>query len=90
MEHMEIMISQVLGCLSLTLYAHWDTRLPANLEYNDIRPGIDTLPPELHGLTSISHCLWRYHILYHQRTLVHWDEVPRKDLTGRLGRGMDM
>ncbi|RDW56719.1 hypothetical protein BP6252_14012 [Coleophoma cylindrospora] len=78
MQHMEIMISQVLGCLSMTLYAGWDTKLPANLDDNDIHPGLEALPSERSDLTSISHCLWRYQVLYQQRKPRHPD-LPPKD-----------
>jgi len=78
MQHMEIMISQLLGCISITLYADWDAKLPANLEDNDIRPGIEALPSDRRGLTSMSHCLWRYHLLYQQRIPRHSD-LPQKD-----------
>lgn len=71
MQHMEIMISQILGTISLTLYANWDTKLPGNFEDSDIRPEMDILPTERSGLTSMSHCMWRYYILYYQR-------VPRQ------------
>lgn len=54
MQHMEIMISQLLGSISITLYADWDAKLPANLKDNDIHPGIETLPFNRCGLTSMS------------------------------------
>jgi hypothetical protein len=60
MQHMEILISQLLGCLSITLYANWDAKLPANLDDDDIYPGMEDLPSDRTGLTSMSHCLWRY------------------------------
>lgn len=77
MQHMEIMISQVLGCLSMTLYADWDAKLPANLEDSDICIGMENLPPDRCGLTSISHCMWRYLVLYQQRIRGPLD-VPQK------------
>ena len=78
MQHMEIMISQILGCLSMSLYANWDTKPPSNLEDEDFRPDMKALPPDRRGLTSISHCLWRYHVLYQQRIPRHPDQ-PQKD-----------
>jgi hypothetical protein len=80
MQHMEILISNLLGCLSMTLYAKWDTKLPANLEDNDIRPEMENLPSERPGLTSMSHCLWRYQVLYQQR-IPMLPNQPQKDFT---------
>ncbi|KAH8667074.1 fungal-specific transcription factor domain-containing protein [Xylariales sp. PMI_506] len=71
MQHMDIMISQILGCLSMTVYADWDAEPPANLEDEDVYPGMVTLPPDRVGLSGISHCLWRYDILYQQRLSKH-------------------
>lgn len=51
----------------MTLYAEWDTYLPANLEDSDITPDLTSLPPDRPGLTSMSHCMWRYHVLYGHR-----------------------
>lgn len=36
------------------------------------------LPPGRHGLTSMSHCLWRYQILYDQRASLYSD-LPTRD-----------
>lgn len=77
MQHMDIMLFQVLGCLSMTLYAEWDTKLPANLDDQDFSPEMEVLPPDRYGLTSISHCLWRYHILYEQRLARHSDKFHK-------------
>jgi hypothetical protein len=78
MQHMEIMISQIVGCLSMTLYADWDTKLPGNIEDIDTSLGMESLPPDHSGLTGMSHCLWRYHILYLQRSARHSD-TSQKD-----------
>lgn len=67
MQHMDIMIAQLLGCLPMTLHADWDTKLPGNIDDDDVQPGMETLPSDRKGLTSMSHCLWRYYILYMQR-----------------------
>jgi len=67
MQHMEIMIAQILGCISITIYANWDTQMPANIEDKDMYPDISFLPTDRRGLTSMSYCLWRYHIMYLQR-----------------------
>jgi Fungal specific transcription factor domain len=69
LQHMEIAIAQLVGCITMTIYADWDTKLPKNLEDHDLRPDIQALPPDRHGLTTMSHCLWRYQLLYMQRTM---------------------
>ena len=69
MQHMEISISQLVGCISMTLSADWDVKLPANLEDGDIRPEMTALPPDRPGLTGMSHCLWRYYVLHLHRTM---------------------
>ena len=68
LQYMEIAIARLVGSLSMTLYAGWDTKPPANLEDDDLRrPNLRSLPAERSGLTSMSHCLWRYSILHMQR-----------------------
>lgn len=78
MQQMDLMISQLIGCLSLSLYASWDAKMPSNLDDDDIQPGMKTLPSARGGLTSMSHCLWRYGILYEQRNPRHSD-LHQKD-----------
>jgi hypothetical protein len=68
LQAVDISNSQLLGCVSMTLYAEWDANLPGNLEDSDITPDLATLPPERPGLTSMSHCMWRYQILYGHRS----------------------
>ncbi|GAM82431.1 hypothetical protein ANO11243_004110 [Dothideomycetidae sp. 11243] len=71
LQHMEILISQLLGCISMTLWGSWDTKLPANIEDDDVRNDTGNLtlnlPRNRPGLTSMSHCLWRYEALQMQR-----------------------
>lgn len=83
LQHMEIAIAQLVGSITMTIYADWDTKLPGNLEDHDLRPDIQTLPPDRHGLTIMSHCLWRYQILYMQRTMRQPDG-SRKGLSWML------
>lgn len=71
LQHMEIWIAQSVGSFTMTVYADWNTKLPKSLEDHDLRPEIQILPPDRHGLTTMSHCLWRYHILYLQRNMRH-------------------
>jgi hypothetical protein len=64
---METIIAQLTGSFTLTVYGDWDTKLPRNIEDHDVRPNIQTLPPNRRGLTTMSHCLWRYQLLHMQR-----------------------
>ena len=67
LQQLECTIAQLVGSITMTIYAEWDTKLPRNLEDRDLRPSIEALPSERHGLTSMSHCLWQYQILKLQR-----------------------
>jgi hypothetical protein len=69
LQFMEIPMGMRLGTISLGLYADWDTKLPSNLEDSDVKSGMTALPPAREGLTSVSHCLWRYEILHQQREM---------------------
>ena len=61
------MIIQALGCASTSLFGNWDSQLPSNLEDDDFYPDMPVLPPGRNGLTSMSHCLWRYTTLEFSR-----------------------
>lgn len=85
LQHMEIDTGLLIGTFSMTVYAAWDTKLPSNIEDLDVHPTILTLPPARRGLTTISHCLWRYQILYMQRDMWHLDG-NRKALSWMLSQ----
>ena len=76
LQYMEISIAQLVGAIIMTIYADWDTKLPKNLEDHDLRPDIQTLPPDRHGLTTMSHCLWFVHPQPHY-TLVQAGREPQ-------------
>jgi hypothetical protein len=67
LQHMEISCAQLVGSITSTIYADWDTKMPSNLEDVDLRQSMQALPPERRGLTKMSSCLWRYQILHLQR-----------------------
>jgi hypothetical protein len=67
LQSLEMAIAQLVGCITMTIYAEWDTKLPSNLNDSALRPDMQTLPFKCRGLTSMSHCLWRYQILHLQR-----------------------
>ena len=58
------------GATSMNLLADWDTKLPLNIEDNDISPQMQKMPKERSGLTSMSHCLWRYWLIEEERTIL--------------------
>ena len=70
---METIIAKLTGSFTLTVYGDWDTKLPRNIEDHDLHPNIQVLPPNRRGLTTMSHCLWRYQLLQMQRI------VPQPD-----------
>lgn len=67
LQHLEIAVAQLVGSITMTIYADWNTKLPSNLEDRDLHADTQTLPPGRRGLTSMSHCLWHNEILYLQR-----------------------
>lgn len=67
LQQLEIQTATHVGSMTMTIYAEWDSKLPSNLEDRDLHPDMQVLPPERRGLTTMSHCLWRYQILYLQR-----------------------
>jgi len=84
LQNMEIMTAQLTGSITMTIYADWDAALPQNLEDQDLRPDMQALPPERHGLTTISSCLWRYQILYMQRRMRQPDGSRVKGISWML------
>lgn len=80
---MEIAFAQLVGSIIMTIYADWDTKLPKNLEDHYLCRDIQVLPMDRHGLTTMSHCLWRYQILYMQRATTQPDG-SRKTLSWML------
>lgn len=91
MQQQEVMIAQSLGCASSSLFGTWDSQLPSNLEDEDFSAGMTVLPRPRPGLTSMSHCLWRYSILHYCRqartaygdklglTFISSSKVPRAE-----------
>ncbi|KAJ5096775.1 hypothetical protein N7456_007496 [Penicillium angulare] len=78
-QHFEIMVSIMMGCISLTLYGDWDTKMPANIDDKDLQPGMDLVPPDHSGLSEMSACLWVYHVVHMQR-LQRQSNVAVEDL----------
>ena len=83
LQHMEISIAALTGSITMTIYADWNTKLPANLEDQDLCATTQVLPSDRYGLTNMSHCLWRYRILDIQRNSRQPDGT-RKDLPWML------
>ena len=68
LQHLDLCIGAVSGAISINITADWDARLPLNIEDEDISPSMRDFPPERPSLTTMSYCLWRYWVLYEQRT----------------------
>ncbi|KAF4977232.1 hypothetical protein FZEAL_6215 [Fusarium zealandicum] len=69
LQYMELTVARFVGSMTLTLFADWDSRMPSNLEDEDLSLDTTALPPERTKLTSISQCLWCYNVLNANRTL---------------------
>jgi hypothetical protein len=67
LQHMEVDMGRLIGTINMAIYTDWTTKLPRNLEDCDLHLNAQALPPARRGLTTISHCLWRYQILEMQR-----------------------
>ncbi|KAJ4286310.1 hypothetical protein N0V90_013344 [Kalmusia sp. IMI 367209] len=67
LQFMELATARLVGTLSLTIFANWDTKVPSNLEDGDFCADLEVMPGERKGITSISPCLWRYRILQMRR-----------------------
>lgn len=84
LQFMELAIARLVGTLSLTIDANWDTKIPSNLEDGDFCLDTEVMPSERKGLTEISPCLWRYSILQMRRealskdaSAVSWMSSPK-------------
>jgi len=73
LQHLDIALAVRAGSISLTLSARWDTKLPLNIEDEDITPNMTTPPAERQGLTSRSYCLWTFWVLQMQRSFRYTD-----------------
>jgi hypothetical protein len=67
LQHLDLALGVRCGTTPLTLMAAWDTRIPLNIEDDDLQPGMTEPPPERKTLTSLSYCLWTYWIVSLQR-----------------------
>ena len=73
LQHVDLAVSTLAGSTPLSFVADWDTRLPLNIEDWDISPSMQESPKERFGLTSMSHCLWRYWVIQEQRAFKNID-----------------
>ncbi|KAL4909648.1 fungal-specific transcription factor domain-containing protein [Aspergillus multicolor] len=55
--------SELAGAASSVISQPWDTRLPANIDDQDLYPELDVLPPNPVRLTSMSFCLFQFETL---------------------------
>lgn len=82
LQFMELAVARLVGTLSLTIFATWDTKMPSNLEDADFSLTTDIMPDSRKGLTSTSPCLWRYSILQRRRNML--DKNHSGDLSWML------
>lgn len=68
LQHIDLGLAVRSAATPLTLLANWDTKLPLNIEDEDLNPQMTTFPPERKGLTSMSQCLWTFWVLQSQRS----------------------
>lgn len=66
-QMLEVTVTKLTGNVSMTIYGSWDAKIPSNLNDSDFHHGLKSLPATRTGLTSMSHCLWRFNILQVQR-----------------------
>lgn len=67
LQHLDLGLSVRSGITSLTLMLKWDTRLPLNIEDEDISAYSKDEPKERPGLTSMSYCRFTYWVIEQQR-----------------------
>lgn len=85
-QHLDLIMAVKNGSTPLTFTADWDTRLPLNIEDDDISLTSETLPKERTGLTAFSYTLFTYWIMGQQRKfrVTHQDASVDQSLLGAL------
>lgn len=73
LQHLDLALAVRSGLTPLTLMADWDTKLPLNIEDDDISATMIDFPNERKGLTSMSYCLFTYWAIDQQRVFFHRD-----------------
>ena len=68
LQHIDLGLAVRCGLTPLTLMANWDTRMPLNINDDDIKPGTTEFPAEHKGLTTNSALLWVMTIIETQRS----------------------
>lgn len=69
LQHVDLCLG-VWGCMTpITLMADWDSKVPSNIEDEDIYTPSTEMPKERKGLTSISYCRFTWWILDKQRRI---------------------
>lgn len=67
LQYLDLLLGVRSGSTSLSLMAPWDTKLPLNIEDEDINKETKTPPPERKGLTSLAYNLCTAWIISEQR-----------------------
>ncbi|KAH8169376.1 fungal specific transcription factor domain-containing protein [Sarocladium implicatum] len=85
LQFMEIMLATQIGTLTIGVMGKWDSKMPANIDDDELGPETTSLPPERSSLTSMSNCLWRYTVLRFHRELRNGDRIlPTVGETGLM------
>ncbi|KAL8663594.1 MAG: hypothetical protein Q9202_003782 [Teloschistes flavicans] len=104
LQHLDLALAVRSGLTPLTLMGDWDSKLPLNIEDDDINTNMTTFPEERKGLTDLSYCLFTYWVIDTQRAFLRtnngrfelsWQSneavpQPMKDtLIGQLEEGLN-
>lgn len=69
LQHVDLCLG-IWGCMTpITLMADWDSKVPSNIEDEDISPSSTEMPKERKGLTSMSYCRFTWWVLDKQRRI---------------------
>lgn len=69
LQHVDLCLGIWAGMTPITMMADWDTKVPSNIEDDDIKPGQNEMPKERKGLTSMSYCRFTWWVLDQQRKI---------------------
>ncbi|KAL6721752.1 hypothetical protein ACLMJK_000857 [Lecanora helva] len=74
LQHLDLALAVRSGLTPQTLNADWDTKMPLNIEDDDINATMTSFPKERKGMTSMSYCLLTYWVIDQQRRFFHADK----------------
>ncbi|KAJ9652813.1 hypothetical protein H2198_007943 [Neophaeococcomyces mojaviensis] len=89
LQHVDLALAVRSGLTPLTLMADWDTKMPLNIEDDDISASTTEFPKERKGLTSLSYCLYTYWVIDQQRLFFH-SEKSRFELSWQSNKSLPL